>query len=161
MRSSDSPRTEGSERDRIREGERAAADDERMAFVALLAMQGDAGEIQHVEEAGELELVADGEREAGELRHGLLGLVGAERHAGFAPGCDVVGKEGALGGGVVVRVDLAVDGLVPERAHPDVVGARIAERDARPRLLAQGALLVGEPGADWFEEGPAHADRAF
>jgi len=78
-----------------------------LAIVAFLAEQGQPGELEHVEDAGELQLVADRERKAGELRHRLLRLVRAERHPRVAPGGDVVRQERPLGGRVIVRVDLA------------------------------------------------------
>src|ERR1041384_3353676 len=64
---------------------------------------------------------------------------------------------GASGGGVRAPVDLAVDGLEPERAHPDPVRAGIAERDPRRGLLVQRAALDGEAVADRLQKVPAHS----
>src|ERR1700682_1440052 len=77
---------EGSERNGIGKGERAPTYDQGMAIVAFLAEEGQPGELEHVEDARELQLVADREREAGELRDRLLRLVRARRAAGLPPG---------------------------------------------------------------------------
>ena len=54
---------------------------------------------------------------------------------------DIVGQEGALGGHPGQGVQLAIDGLKPQRRHPDVVGRRVAERERQVALLEQGAAL--------------------
>src|SRR5207237_584457 len=103
-------------------------------------------------------VLAEGQRVA-ELVDQLLRLAHddqiGERRAALAPGGDVVGQKSALCGRLRMLVDLAVDGLEAERAHPDVVRARIAERDPRRGLLAQDALLVGESGPYRLQKGPA------
>src|SRR6266446_2074615 len=158
-RSSSALTTAGQEGDGIGERQRAAADDQRVPLVPVLEQDGDPGQIEHVEEAGDLQLVADGKSETGKAGDGVLRLVRADRDARLAPGLHVVGEERPLRRGVVVGVDLAIDGLEAERAHPDVIWAGVAERDAGGRLLAQRSLLVGEPGADGFEQRPAHRTR--
>ena len=155
---------EWGQRDRVREGKRPAADDQRLALPALLSVERDAGEREHLEQAGQLELVADRERERFELRDGPLRLEREHRDAGVAVERDrrlVVGQEGPLGGGALVGVDLAVDGLEPERAHADVVGARVAERDAGGRVLPERPFLVGEPAPQGLAELPAILQRGW
>src|SRR5207245_11602892 len=87
---------EGRERDGIGESQRAPTDDERVPLVPVLAEDGDPGQIEHVEEAGDLQLVADGKSETGKTADGLLRLVRADRNARLAPGLNVVGKERPL-----------------------------------------------------------------
>ena len=62
---------------------------------------------------------------------------GRNTRSAVAPGCSV---------------NLPVDGLVAERAHAHVVGARVAEGHPVGRLLAQRALLVRQQRAHTFDE---------
>jgi len=61
-----------SEWHRIGKGEGTAADHQRIAFASFRGTHRDPGEVQHLEEPGQLELVADREREASELADGAL-----------------------------------------------------------------------------------------
>src|SRR5262249_51004591 len=132
----------------VRERQRPADYDERIRVAALVGEHGNTGEVEHLEHARDLELVAHRKGDDVELRHRPLVLVGDQRQPRRGTLGDVVGQKGALGGGVWTRVDLAVDGLKAERAHSDVVGARIAERDAARRLLEDRPLLGAEPVRD-------------
>ena len=58
---------EGLERRRVREGERPASDDERVAVRPLAREQGQPGQPQHLEHAGDLQLVGDREGEDAQL----------------------------------------------------------------------------------------------
>src|SRR5262249_12375986 len=71
----------------------------------------------------------------------------------------ILGQEGALRGDARLLVELTVDGLEPERAHPHVVGARIAEGHARRRLPRERPALVGEARAERIEEAPPALHR--
>src|SRR5207237_502411 len=54
---------------------------------------------------------------------------------------DLVGQEGPFRRAARMGVDLAVDGLETERAHPRPIRARIAESDARGSGANEGRLL--------------------
>ena len=141
---------EGRQWQRVRERQRAAHDHQGIGGPALGRKHGQAGQVEHLADADDLQLVAHREGQHGQLGDGPLPLVGEQGRAARAPGGDVVGQEGALGRAARVGVDLAVDGLEAERAHPHVVGARVAERDLQVGLAHDGAPLVGEPGLNAF-----------
>src|SRR5438034_11183328 len=105
---------EGRERHRVGEGQRPAADDERVPPIAFGTQKRYAREPEHLEKSSNFQLVAYGECQAGKVAERALALVGTELIA------ILVGQKGALGGGALVLVDLAIDGLEPERAHPHV-----------------------------------------
>jgi hypothetical protein len=143
---------EGLEGIRIGEGERPTGHHEGVALVPLLLEDGDAGQVQHGEQAGQLQLVGHGEGQHVEAGDGGLRLEGEEGRAGAAVRLHVIGQEGALGGGSRVGVNLPVHGLVAERAHAYVVGARIAEGHPVGGLLAERPLLIGQQRRDTFNQ---------
>ncbi len=147
------------ERRRIRERERPAGNDQRMGLVAVLCERRDTGEVEHLEQAGDLELVTHRKCNNFRVDNGPLPLVGDKRHSRRSPVGRVVGQKRALCGRVGAQVDLAVDRLEPERAHADVVRAGVAERDAEGRLLEDRSLFGGEPLVDRLDVFPAcHAN---
>ena len=133
------------ERQRVRERERPAREDERMARVALATSGRNARRVQHADEPGDLELVGDAEGEDGELLDGAQRLVGDRmlrlaRRVALA----LVVEKGPLAGEAGRLHERAVDALVAEGAHPDAVGRRVAERDRERRLLCDPPDLVGQ-----------------
>ena len=84
----------------------------------------------------------------GKLETGVCGLVGEQRRARAPRSASTSsGRKARSAVAPGVRVDLPVDGLVAERAHPHVVGARVAEGHPVGRLLAERALLVRQQRA--------------
>jgi hypothetical protein len=143
---------EGLQRIRVREGQRPTSHDKRMPLAALLLQQRQPRELQHREDAGQLQLIRHREGQHGEAGDGGLGLIGEELRPRTAVRLHVLREEGSLGGGAWVEVDLPVDRLVAKRAHPHVVGARVAEGYPVGRLLAERALLVRELRAHTFDK---------
>jgi len=95
-----------------------------------------------VHETRDLQLVGEREGHDGKIRYRAIGFVGGQDLALLARGRDVVGQEGAFGCHAGQGIQLAVDGLEPERRHAHVVGARVAERDGKLGLREQGSLLA-------------------
>ncbi len=134
------------ERHRVRERQRAAGDDERMALVTLASSRGDVRGVEHAHEAGDLELVRDAEGEHRQVLDGPHRLVGHRvlrlvRRVGLA----LVVEKGALAGEPRRLHEGAVDALVAERAHPGAVRRRVTKRDRERRLLLKPTYLIGQP----------------
>ncbi len=145
---------EGAQRRRVREGERAPRDDERMASVPVPPARRESRRLEHADDAGDLELVRDAEGQDGVRVDGAHRLVrhrvlGGARRVPFA----LVVEEGPLAGDPRRLHQGAVDALVPEGAHPDGVGRRVAERDREGRLLGDPPRLVREALPDALAEG--------
>ena len=74
---------------------------------------------------------------------------------------ELVGKEGSLGSGPRVGVNLPVDGLEAQGAHPHVVRAGVAEGHPVGRDLGQRALLVGKEATPLEGELMAGSEQAL
>ena len=98
------------ERDRIREGERTAGDDQRVRVVPLGGEQGDVGEPEALEEPWDLELVGDRGGQDRVLPGRPLTLEGQELVRAIV----LVRQDGAVRGHPRNPVENPVDGLVTE-----------------------------------------------
>jgi len=138
---------------RVREGERPAEEDAGVALVAVAPQRGDAGEIEHVEEAGQLELIGHGHGDEREGRQRRLRLHRQRREARLPVGLDVVRQEHPLHGEPSFRQDRRHP-LVPERRHPGAVRRRVQQGDAAAPLGRELRALLGlQPGGHRGAEG--------
>ena len=145
--------------DGVREGEGAADHHQRVAFWvrdSLLGEDRDAGQVKAVDQTGQLELVGEREGDHREVAHRSRRLVRPQRLARHVRRLGVVGEKGPLGGDARQRVQAAVDGLEPERRHPDRVRARVTERERQPRLFVDGPHLGGEALSADVAKGHGH-----
>ncbi len=146
------------EGDRVGERERAPRDDERMPAVAVPAPRRNARGSQHAHEAGDLELVRHAEGEHGQLFDGAHRLVGdGMLRLPSRVSLALVVEERTLAREPLRLHERAVDALVAQRAHSDVVRRRVAERDRERRLFGDPPSLVGKPPADALPHG--HHDK--
>ena len=132
------------ERQRVREGEGTACEDERVTLVALGSKRRDPCGLEHAEEAGD---PASRRRARGDDRvlvEPAPRLVADRSRLEREIALGVVVEHHALGREPRRFVDRAVDALVAERAHRSGVRRRIEERDGDRRLLVEAADLVGQ-----------------
>ncbi len=104
----------GREWQRVGERQWAAHEHERMARVTLFGERRHSREFERGHDAGQFQLVRDGECDYGEIADRAFALVREERHSRAPERVHVVRKKGALGGVSGVRIDLAVDRLETE-----------------------------------------------
>ena len=130
-----------------------ADENDRVAFAALLALEGDARRRQEPQEVDVVHLPGDRERDEREVAERRVRLE-RSRPAEVA----VVLHEEAVARDVFLAVEEAVDPLEPEVRHPDLVGVREAERDARPPVAGQAlrGALGGEQRAATVRTGLGH-----
>ena len=132
----------------VGEGERATHHDQRPASRAGLAFRRQdrqAGQIEAVDQTGDLELVGKREGHHVEVGHRTVRLVGAQDLVLQASGGDVIGQEGALGYHPGQGVELAVDGLKPQRRHGHVIGARVAQGQRQIPLAVDRSPFGRQP----------------
>jgi len=115
----------------------AARDDQRVPLAPVLRQQGDPRKIQHQEDVGVGELVAEREPHHVEVAGGAPRLERGERLPRGPQVLRVVGPRGedALAQRPGPRVQDPVEQEDPEVGHPDLIGVRKGKQDARPGLL--------------------------
>jgi hypothetical protein len=146
----------------VRERQGAADDDQRPGPGLARPLAGErrnSGQVQTVAHAGDLQLVGQRERHDRKLGDGTARLVGGQRFAPAAGVGGVVGQEGPLGRHSGQGVQLAIDCLVAERRHADVVGAGVHEGHGQVRLLVQGPHLVAQTLRAQLTEAHWHEGR--
>ena len=122
----------------------AAGDDQRPPLAPVGGAEGNAGEVEHVQDVGVTELVGDVERQHVAGRKGRVGLQGAKGRALFAQqrGGFVGGGEDPLGGEPLHAVDGFVEDAPAHVGHADLVHIGKGQGDAGPdagRVLGRAA----------------------
>ncbi len=146
------------QRQRVREGERTAGEDERIALGIVLprdARRGDVRRLEQRDQPGHLQLVGHAHRDHRERVERLERLVGERARLQQRRAVGLVVEEHALAGQLRRLHDRAVDALETERAHSRGIGRRVGERDREGRLLADATDLLAEPIADASAHGLA------
>ena len=131
---------ERGERQRIAEGQRPAREDERVLLGAVFCERRDACQLQRLNQPGELGLVRDRHRD-----HRVVGdrpqlLIRDQRHPRLPPSLEVVGQKRAVRSPPFRSIDRPINGLIPERRHPDAIRTRIQERDRLRSILVDAPI---------------------
>ena len=123
----------------------AAGDDQRRKAGALRRVEGDAGQIQHVQNGGKCHLVAHGEGHDVEVGDGVAGFQREKRHIRLAHLLLHVAPRGkhTLTPDAVHPVHDAIQDAHTQIGHTDLVGVREAEGDAgiHLRLVLQHGVI--------------------
>ena len=141
----------------------AAGDDQRGQAGAVRGVEGDVGQVQHIEDGGKGHLVANGEGHNVIVGDGVAGFQGKKGHFRLTQlGLHVApGSEHALAPDAGDIVHYAVEDTHTQVGHTDLVGIREAEGDAgvyRRLVLEDGVVFAAHvaggllhPGQDAFQ----------
>ena len=125
-------------------GHRTTAQDQRRVVRAVGRAQGQAGQIQNVEHAGEVELVLQRKTHHVERVQRARALEGEQRQATAAQLCLHVEprRKHALAGDARRLVEQRIENLAAQMGHPDLVGIWKSQTHPRPHRAGILADLV-------------------
>ena len=137
-------------------GDRPTEQDDGVVRGAVATQNRNAAQRENVEEPDDLGFVGQRHRDHVEVVKWGPRLVADERCVRAAPGLQVVGEEGTLGGDAALSKQ-GDDPLKPQRGHPRSIGRWVDHDHATRASHEQGAPFVGSPTLDVVQQGfPAH-----